>query len=245
MSDEQQADGTDTRGASHGETRIALTRSYASIKADSITIKPTRSGLLGPAIQAALTLLGAWAIAAFINDLPLWLLMALLVFVIISGPTAVLGLVYNVAGSAFVMERRKGTCRWQQGFLGLGLGTRELVPFDRIARIEVGSDFEDELNSGDLQDVVRWDVRLVKDNARVLDVASITTARPLADEALERVNDLARALGEMCGKPAATAAIPSWALEDFADSHPPDADLEARDHDFPLDAGPSDATMDR
>ena len=42
--------------------------------------------------------------------------------------TAVMGLAYNVMGSAFLMERKKGTCRWQQGFLGLGLGTRELVP---------------------------------------------------------------------------------------------------------------------
>jgi len=141
----------------------------------------------------------------------------LLLFVMIAGPTAVLGLVYNVLGASFLMERKKGTCRWQQGFLGLGLGTRELVPFPRIDRIEVGGDFEDALNSGDLQDVVRWEVRLIKDNQRVLEVASITTARPLADEALERVNDLALALGEMSGKPAVTASIPEWALDDYLD----------------------------
>ena len=72
---------------------------------------------------------------------------------IVAGPTAMLGFVYQVAGSAFLMERPKGTCRWQQGFLGLGLGTQELVPFPRIKRIEVSGDFEDELRSGDLQDV--------------------------------------------------------------------------------------------
>src|SRR5690606_26876250 len=98
-------------------------------------------------------------------------------------------------------ERKKGTCRWQQGFLGLGLGTRELVPFPRIDHIEVRGDFEDELASGDLQDLVEWDVNLVKDNERVLSVASSTSARPLADEALERANALGAALAEMCGKP--------------------------------------------
>ncbi|MEX2375411.1 MAG: hypothetical protein WD942_07465, partial [Dehalococcoidia bacterium] len=135
---------------------------------------------------------------------------------------------YNVLGSSFLMERKKGTCRWQQGFLGLGLGTRELAPFPRIDRIEVGGDFEDALNSGDLQDVVRWDVRLVKDNQRVLEIASITTARPLADEALERANDLALALGEMCDKPVITASIPDWAIEDYLDD---EIDDEADDDD--------------
>jgi len=198
--------------------RIALSRSYAVLKPDSIIIKPARSALIGPAVQSLLAVLAVVVIARWMNHLPLWLLLVLLVFIIIAGPTSVLGLVYNAMGTAFLMERRKGTCRWQQGFLGLGLGTRELVPFPRIQRIEVGGDFDDELGSGDLQDVVRWDVRLVKDNDRVLDIANITTARPLADEALERANALASALGAMCEKSVRLAEIPAWALEDYQDS---------------------------
>ena len=209
----------------HPTDRIALTRSYAVIKPDSIVIKPARASLMGPAIQGALTLLGAWIIGTYINSLPLWVLMLLLLFVIISGPTAVLGLVYNVLGSAFLMERQKGTCRWQQGFLGLGLGTRELVPFPRIAQIDVVGDFDSELNSGDLQDIVHWQVRLVKDNGRILEIASINAARPLAEEALERANDLAVALGEMSGRPAVTAELPEWAFED--DDQEVEDDLDA------------------
>lgn len=197
--------------------RIALSRAYAVITPDQILVKPSRAALVGPAIQGALALLASLAIAAWINALPIWVLMLMLVFVMIAGPTAVMGLAYNVMGSSFIMERKKGTCRWQQGFLGLGLGTRELAPFPRIHHFVVDSDFEDELNSGDLQDLVRWDVRLVKDNERVLDVASITTARSLADEALERANDLALALGEMSGKPVTLGTIPEWALEDYED----------------------------
>jgi len=204
--------------------RIALSRSYAVITRDQVVVKPARSALIGPAIQAGLAVLASIAISLWIDSLPLWLLGVLLLFVMIAGPTAVMGLAYNVMGSAFLMERKKGTCRWQQGFLGLGLGTRELVPFPRIDHIAVGGDFEDELNSGDLQDLVRWDVRLVKDNGRVLDIASITTARPLADEALERANDLASALGEMCGKPAVLGMIPEWALEDYEDLDTDDLD---------------------
>ncbi len=198
--------------------RIALQRSYARLTPDEVAVKPARSALVGPLVQLALTALAAWAIVTYINALPLWVLMLLLVFVLISGPTAVLGVVYNVMGSAFVMERRKGTCRFQQGFLGLGLGTRDLVPFDRIARIEVGGDFEAELGSGDLQDVVRWELRLVKDNGRVLPFASVLAARPLVGEALERANIVARATAEMCGAPVVEGQLPEWALADEPDS---------------------------
>lgn len=207
-----------------GRERIALSRAYAVITPDQVVVKPSRAALVGPAIQAVLTVLVSLAIAAWIDVLPIWVLMLMLLFVILAGPTAVMGLAYNVMGSAFLMERKKGTCRWQQGFLGLGLGTRELVPFPRIDHIAVGGDFEDELNSGDLQDVVRWEVRLVKDNGRVLEVASITTARPLADEALDRANALAEALAQMCEKPVRAGVIPEWALEDYLDD--PDDDPE-------------------
>jgi len=207
-----------------GAERIPLNRAYAVISPDQITIKPARMGLVGPALQALLTLVAVWAMATYINSLPLWLLMVLLTFVIISGPTAVLGLVYNILGSAFLMERKKGTCRWQQGFLGLGLGTRELVPFPRIGSIEVTGNFEEELGSGDLQDVVHWQVWLVKDNGRTLPIASISAARPLADIALDRANTLAEALAEMSGSMAVLGVIPEWALlldEDDEDDDEP------------------------
>lgn len=201
--------------------RIALQRCYARLTPDEVAVKPARSALVGPLVQTALTALAAWVIVTYVNNLPLWVLMLLFVFVLISGPTAVLGVVYNVMGSAFVMERRKGACRFQQGFLGLGLGTRELVPFGRIARIEVGGDFEAELGSGDLQDVVRWEIRLVKDNGRVLPFASVLAARPLAGEALERANIVARATAEMCGAPVVEGRLPDWALAEEPEPETP------------------------
>ena len=198
--------------AASGSRRIPLQRAYAVVGPDAIVVRPARSGVIGPLIQAALAILAVWTLVTFMAVLPLWVLMALLLFTIVAGPTAVLGFVYQVAGSAFLMERAKGTCRWQQGFLGLGLGTQELVPFDRIQRIEVGGDFDEELPGGDLQDVVRWEVRVVKDNARVLVVGAAVAARPLADEALVRANDLGGALAAMCGAPFTPAALPVWAL---------------------------------
>jgi membrane protein YdbS with pleckstrin-like domain len=200
--------------------RIGLQRAVAMITSDAIAIRPSRASLVGPAVQALIALTAVWAVVAFINVLPLWVLMVLLVFALIAGPTAILGLVYNVAGSSFLMERAKQSARWQQGFLGLGIGTRELVPFWRIQRIEVAGDFEAELGSGDLQDIVRWEVRLVKDNDRMLEVAAVAGARPLADEALDRANALARALGEMAGAEVREATLPAWALEEREEDDP-------------------------
>lgn len=221
--------------------RIPLQRAVAVITPRSIAVRRSRTGLVAPLIEAAAALLAVWLIVALMERLPLWLLMALLLFVIIAGPAAMLGLVYQVAGSSFRMERAQSTARWQQGLLGLGLGTRELVPFGRIARIEVGGDFEAELASGDLQDVVRWEVRLVKDNGRVLEIAAVAAARPLAGEALARANALARAVAEMAGVAVREGLLPAWALaaDDAGDEDAEDEDAEDEDPapDRRIDAG--------
>ena len=204
--------------------RIALQRAVAVISRGSIDVKPSKAGLVGPLIEAALTVLAIWSLVTFMQVLSLWVLMGLLLFIIVIGPTAVLGFVYQVAGSSFLMERAKRTARWQQGFLGLGLGTRELVPFERMQRVEVVGDFEEETGDGDLQDVVRWEVRLIKDNDRVLEVGAVAAARSLADEALDRSNALAAAIGEMAGIEVRPGVLPDWAVDDYDDEDPDDLD---------------------
>jgi hypothetical protein len=187
--------------------RIPLQRSVAVVRDDSISIRPGRAQLLGTAIQGAIAAGAVGLIVAFLDRLPLWLLMALLLVALLFGPVAVLGLVHNVYGSSFLIERRKQSARWQQGFLGLGIGTAELVPFDRIAHIEVLGDFEDELSSGQQQDFVQFDVSIVKDNERVLDVASVASPRSLVAGGRERANRLASHIGAMTGAEVRLAAV--------------------------------------
>jgi hypothetical protein len=181
--------------------RIPLQRAVAVIREGSIAIRPSRRQLLGPLVQAGFALAAVWLLVAFLNVLPLWVLVVLLGVTLCLGPAAVLGLVYSVYGTEFLIERHKGTARWHQGFLGLGIGTFELVPFDRIERIVVQSDADEDLSSGQLQDLVQLDVRIVKDNGRVLDVASVTSARAFLDDALARTNRLAEAIGAMTARP--------------------------------------------
>ena len=182
--------------------RIALAGSVAVLRAGSIAIRPSRARLLGPAVEGALAASAILAIVTLLPVLPLWALLLLLLSAMLLGPIAVLGFVYNIAGSAVLVEREKQSVRYQQGLLGLGLGTAELVPFWRIARYELQCSDDEPLTSGERQDLVEWEVRLVKDNGRVLPVASVVAPRPLADEARERAARLAGALAEMTGAPA-------------------------------------------
>ena len=179
--------------------RIYLQRTVAIVSDDSIAVRPARVQWIAPAIQALLTALAVWVLITFLDSLPLWLLAALLIVAILLGPMAVLGLVYNLFGSEFLIERAKQSARWQQGFLGLGIGTAELVPFWRIGHVDVVSDAAEALSSGQERDFLQFDVRLVKDNGRVLDIGTITAPRPFAAEAGERANRLVRHIGEMTG----------------------------------------------
>jgi hypothetical protein len=171
-------------------------------------VRPAQAQIVGAAIELALALLAIAAIVLLFDRLPIYVLMVLLLLAIILGPVGVLGLVYGAIGTAFVMERDKQSARWQQGFLGLGIGTNEFVPFSRIDRIVVTTDEADVLPEGQRQDVVQWDVRLIKDNARELTVGTVIAARPLAGIGAERANRLATAVAEMGGVEARLAPLP-------------------------------------
>ena len=211
-----------------GRRTIPLHRAVAVITPHSIAVRQSRAGLVGPLIEMAVTLVAIWAIARYMSSWPLSLLFVLALVVTVLGPLALIGFVNNMVGSSFLMERAKESARWQQGLLGLGIGTFELVPFWRIARFEVRSDYDDELASGVEQDVVDWQVLLVKDNAKELTVGRVVAARSLADEAGERANALALALGEMSGAEVAVAMLPTTdAAEDQTGST--DVGYDARD----------------
>lgn len=222
----------DDESSADGSYTIPLHRAIARVSPDAIAVKQSRTGLVGPLIEIGLTLAIVWAIVTFINSLPLFLLFLLLVLLIVLGPLGVIGLVNNLAGTSFLMERAKFSARWQQGLLGMGIGTYELVPFDRIKRFEVITDYDDELASGIAQDVVHWEVVLIKDNDRELAVGSVVAARLLALEAGERANDLAEALAAMSEAPVVIAD-----LEGIDDPEADWIDDEAADDQY--DAGES------
>lgn len=181
-------------------SRILLDRSVCLIDSDRIKVRPSRSSVLVP-------LLGLLAGAACFASLVLWLgalpfaVVVLLVLVaIVFIPLSGMGLVYSLGGAGVVVDRAKGSVVWQQGLLGLGVGTREVAPFSKIAQIAVEETTREKLR-GQQQDVAQWEIILVKSGGRRLKVGAVTVPRSLAQDGLERARGVAEAIAEMAGAP--------------------------------------------
>ena len=188
--------------------RIALRRAVAAISDDTIVVRPSRGQLLGPVIQLGLTALAVTLIVLFLDSLPFWVVVVLTVIAVFLGPVATLGFVFAVIGSSMVVDRRKQSAHWQQGFLGLGIGTTTSIPFDRIDHIAVTGDYNEEDAGGRGHDFVTWEVEIVRGDGRRNSMGSVIAARPLADVALDRANRLAEAVGEMAGAEARLDMLP-------------------------------------
>ncbi len=200
--------------------RIALRRAVAAIADDTIVVRPSRGQLLGPVIQLGLTALAVALIVLFLDSLPFWVVVVLTVIAVFLGPVATLGFVFAVIGSSMVVDRRKGTAHWQQGFLGLGIGTTTSIPFDRIDHIAVTGDYDAEDAGGRGHDFVTWEVEIVRDDGRRRAVGSVIAARPLADVALDRANRLAEAVGAMANAEARFDSLPEYEEIEEPDAAP-------------------------
>ena len=76
---------------------------------------------------------------------------------IVTIPLAGIGFVYTIAGANVVFEREKQSGVWQQGFLGMGVGTIELVPFWKIDQIRI-EEVTRERQRGEVQDLAQLEI---------------------------------------------------------------------------------------
>lgn len=187
---------------------IPLQRAFAVIEADRIAIYPSRAQVVGALIELAIAGGAMAALLTLFDVLPMFVMIALLLVALLLGPIGTLGLVFSIAGTAFVMERRNRAARWQQGFLGMGIGTTDGVPFSRIRAVEAVSDADLLTRSGERQDMVTFEVVIARDDERRMPVASVVSARSLAVEGAARVNRLATVLAAMAEVPAVLTAAP-------------------------------------
>ncbi|HEU4759192.1 MAG TPA: hypothetical protein VFT91_04330, partial [Dehalococcoidia bacterium] len=132
---------------------------------------------------------------------------------VVIAPLSAMGLLYSLIGAHVVVELKKQSVRFQQGVLGLGIGTAELVPFWKIERIEV-----EDLELGEVApsgpppplDLRGWDIVLVKASGKRLPLGQVLAANTadLIDEGFDRALDAAEAIAGLVGKPLViTAAV--------------------------------------
>jgi hypothetical protein len=179
---------------------IYLNRRVAFVEPDRINVRPALAAALFPLIWLLLGIASAVSILLWLDRLPFALVLVLLVVAVVSIPLAGIGFVYAVGGANVVFDRQKQSGVWQQGFLGMGVGTTELVPFWKISEVRI-DETTAERQRGELQDVAQFEVTVIKASGKRLKVGDVVVARSMVREGLAEARDLAGAIAEMSGKP--------------------------------------------
>jgi hypothetical protein len=188
-----------------GVRTIALDRRICVAREDRIDIRPSPGAVILPLAAMLVSIVCFVVIGLTINVLPLAALAVLLIPNVLIFPLAAMGLVYSLIGAHVIVDRRKGSVTFQQGWIGLGLGTRELVPFEKIDHIALEETTLGEVESPWLApvDVRVWDIVLVKRSEKRLSIGMVVIpAEPdLAQEGLTRARQAAGAIAALVGKP--------------------------------------------
>jgi hypothetical protein len=183
-----------------GKRILYLNRRVAFIEPGRINVRPALAAALFPLVWLLLGIACFVSILLWIGSLPFALVLVLLVVAVVSIPLAGIGLVYAVGGANVVFDSAKGSGVWQQGFLGMGVGTTELVPFAKIEQIRI-EETTREPQRGEAQDVAQFEVLLVKVSGKRLKVGDVVVARSMVREGLAEARELADAIAQLTGKP--------------------------------------------
>lgn len=183
-----------------GKKVVLLHRSMAVIGDDRIEIKSARGTVILPLLGLLISFAVGWLMVDRGPALPFWLLVTLLLTLIILVPVSVMGLVGALVGADVVVDRRKGSITWQQGYLGMGIGTRELVPFAKIDHLEVCIEGDQPDRWHDLPDDLRqFSLVLVKASGRRLVVCNVPVPAYGQEDGMDRTLAVAQAIAAVTG----------------------------------------------
>jgi hypothetical protein len=189
------------RDASPEKRIVYLNRRVAFIEPHRINVRPALAAALFPLIGLLSGVAAFVAILLWLGSLPFFLVVVLLVYAVLAIPLAGIGFVYTIAGANVVFEKEKQSGVWQQGFLGMGVGTTELVPFWKIDEIRIEETTGGQRWQGEREDVAQFEIVLMKVSGKRLRVGDIIVPRSMMREGLGEVREVAEAIAEMTGKP--------------------------------------------
>lgn len=172
----------------------------AVIGNDKIEVKAARGTLVIPFIGLATVLAGAALLAAGGSVLPFWALAAILLYCLVVFPLCVMSVVSAIAGADVIVDRNKNSATWQQGYLGMGIGTKELVPFGKIDYLEVTVEGDEpdrwHEHQDDLRQFALW---MVKKSGKRLQLSQVPVAAGDQDDGMDRTLALANSVATMTG----------------------------------------------
>jgi len=182
--------------------RIPLDRRVLIVREQRIDLRPERGAVIFPLIGLTIAFILFAIVVLFSSNLSAGVLMLFLIPGLILAPFSAMGLVYSVIGASVVVEKKKQSVRFQQGVLGLGIGTMELVPFWKIEHLAVEDFPLGDFTPGGpppVLDLRAWDIVLVKKSGKRLSIGQVVAANTpdLIDEGFGRAMDAAEAIAAM------------------------------------------------
>jgi len=194
-----------------GKREVLLHRSVALIGAGKVEIRSARSTVVLPLLGLALSAGAGYLMATRGGALPFWVLVVMLLAMLFLVPLSMMGLVSSVVGADVVVDAAKNSATWQQGYLGMGVGTKELVPFEKIDHLEVtveGAAADRWQNLPD--DLRQFQLTLVKKSGRRLKLAQVPVPAYGQTDGMDRTLAVGQAIAALAGT---TIRIPEgWDL---------------------------------
>ena len=183
-----------------GRYEVLLHRSLALIGEERVEIRSARSTVVIPLLGVALGGGAGALIAIEGGDLHFGLLVALLLFALLAFPISVMALVTAVMGADVVVDGRKGSATWQQGYLGMGVGTRELVPFAKIDHLAITIEGDTPDRWREETDTFRqFALVLVKQSGKRLTLAQVPVPAGDQTDGMDRTLAVATAVANLTG----------------------------------------------
>ena len=183
----------------------------AVIGDDKIEIKSARGTVILPLVGLLLAAGAVTWMARAGGSLPFWALVTMLLVALIVVPFSVISLISSVIGADVVIDATKGSATWQQGFLGMGIGTRELVPFAKIDHLEVAIEGDQPDRWGGEADALRqFSLTLVKKSGKRLSLAQVPVPAYGQADGMDRTLAVGNAVAQLTGS---TVTLPDgWEL---------------------------------
>jgi len=177
---------------------LYIDRRVVTVKPDRIDIHPARSIIFLPLFVLSLGIAVFPAMYFWGDSLSLVLRVVLTLAAIVIVPVAGMGLVYSIAGAHLVIEREKQSAVLQQGFLGMGVGTQELIPFWKVDKVVV-KELTPHDYRGHQEGFAQFEVSILKLSGKSVSVGLVTVTRADAKEGLARAREVAGVIAEMAG----------------------------------------------
>ena len=194
-----------------GRREVLLHRSMAVIGEDRIEIKSARGTVIVPIVGLLLAGAAVTWMARSGSSLPFWALVTMLLVCLIVVPFSTIALISAVIGADVVVDSKKGSATWQQGFLGMGIGTKELVPFAKIDHLEeaIEGDQPDRWR-GEADALRQFSLTLVKKSGKRLSLANVPVPAYGQADGMDRTLAVGNAVAQLTGS---TVTLPEgWEL---------------------------------